>query len=127
MAWRSTPAVYEYARQQDGPLKWAEHVAWYESRASARHDFVIHYRGRRVGVVSVDSEGEVSIYLGDQSVRGNGVATAALSWLCDRVQDRTPLHAEVHMDNEASRRLFEGCGFEYDGTDGEWRQYVYEP
>ena len=127
LAWRSNPKIYHHFRRQDSPLEWKDHLSWYESRAADRHDFVIHYEGRRVGVVSVGTDEEISIYLGDLSAHGQGVATAALRWLCERFEHRSPLIAEVHVENIPSKRLFEGCGFRPDGRDGEWVKYSYEP
>lgn len=127
LAWRSNPEVYQYFRRQSGPLDWDEHVAWYDSRDSKRYDFVVHFDGRRVGSVNITAEDEVGIYVGDFSARGRGVATNVLRWACDRFEDRAPLKAEVHVDNDASKRLFEGCGFQKSSTDGEWLQYVYTP
>ena len=127
LAWRSNPKIYRHFRVQDGPLDWEEHVAWYESRADSRYDFVIQYEERPVGVVSIGLDNEVGIYLGDYSAHGHGVATAALEWICERFRTRSPLTAEIHENNEQSIRLFKRCGFAKSGTDGEWIQYVYEP
>lgn len=127
LAWRSNPEVYRYFRDQDGPLAWEDHVEWFESRDERRRDFVVRYDGRRVGVVSLDADDAVSVYLGDVSARGRGVATNAVRWLCDRFADRAPLRADVHLDNNASERLFERCGFEREGRTDGWVRYVYEP
>ena len=127
LAWRSNPKIYNHFRQQDSPLDWDAHLSWYESRQQDRHDFTINYEARRVGVVSITANEEVSIYLGDFSARGNGVATAALRWLCERFKQRTPLIAEIHQDNIASKQLFEGCEFQQCGRDGEWKKYSYDP
>lgn len=126
-AWRSNPDMYRYFREQDGPLEWDDHVEWFESRAPRRHDFVIRFDGRRVGVVSLDVDDEVGIYLGDYSARGEGIATAAMGWLCDRFADRAPLYAGIRADNEASQHMVERCGFEAGRRDGEWQRFVYEP
>lgn len=108
-------------------MEWEEHVSWFESRDEDRYDFVISFDGRRVGVVNVDTADEVGIYLGDFSAHGQGVATATLEWLCHRFADRAPLFAEVHDENESSKRLFERCGFHQYECDGAWIQYVYDP
>lgn len=126
LAWRSNPKIYRHFRKQDSPLDWESHLSWYESRAAERHDFIIHYEGRRVGVVSLTESEEISIYLADFSARGNGVATAALKWICDRFEYRLPLVAEIHKGNAASKRLFENCGFQQCGRDEEWEKYYYE-
>jgi RimJ/RimL family protein N-acetyltransferase len=127
LAWRSNPDIYRHFRRQSGPLDWDEHVRWFESRPPERHDFLVPYSGRRVGVVSVDKMDEVGIYLGDHSARGQGVATAALNWLCARFNERAPLFAEIHENNEASNRLFERCGFRRTGRENGWLQYAYDP
>ena len=126
LAWRSNPKIYRHFRVQDEPLSWGEHVEWYESRSDNRYDFLIWYEKRRVGVVSIDADDEVGIYLGDFSAHGHGIATAALEWICDRFADRTPLTAEIHENNEPSKHLFKRCGFEKSGADGDWVQYIYE-
>jgi len=127
LAWRSNPEIYRYFRQQDGPLDWEEHVNWFESRSPERYDFVIHYDGRRVGVVSLDASNRVGIYIGDFSAHNQGVATNTLDWLCDRFKDRTPLIAEIHKSNASSKQLFIRCGFQQQGCEGQWLRYVYDP
>ena len=127
LAWRSNPEIYRHFRRQDGPLDWESHLSWYESRDADRHDFIIQYEGRRVGVVSITATEDISIYLGDFSAHGEGVATAALDWICLRFESRSPLIAEIHEDNTPSKRLFNGCGFQQRGRDGEWISYSYDP
>jgi len=125
-AWRSNPHVYCYFQEQDGPLQWEEHIEWYETRDPDRHDFIIHYAGRKVGIINIDPEKSVGVYIGEVSARGQGVATAALNWLCNRFAEQVPLFAEVHQENDASKRLFEQCGFRKNERDGKWIQYKYE-
>jgi RimJ/RimL family protein N-acetyltransferase len=124
-AWRCNPEIYRHFRGQDEPLSWDDHVAWFESRHPERFDFVVSFEGRRVGVVSLNTDNEVSVYLGDVSARGRGVASAAVEWLCERFADRAPIGAEVHRDNDPSKRLFERCEFKRAATDGEWLRYAY--
>jgi RimJ/RimL family protein N-acetyltransferase len=126
LAWRSNPDIYRHFRRQDSPLDWENHLSWYESRDADHHDFIIHYEDRRVGVVSITTSDEISIYLGDFSAHDQGVATAALNWLCERFEYRSPLTAEIHEENDPSKRLFEGCGFQPLRRDGEWIQYSYD-
>lgn len=126
LAWRSNPEIYRHFRQQEGPLNWDEHIAWFESRADDRYDFVIHYDGRRVGVVNINQQDEVGIYIGEFSARGTGTATKALKWLCDRFAERVPLFAEIHKNNDVSKRLFHRCGFQQKNSDGEWLIYIYD-
>ena len=126
LAWRSNPEIYRHFRVQDEPLDWEEHVGWYESRSDNRYDFLIRYGKRRVGVVSIDADDEVGIYIGDFSAHGHGIATAALEWICDRFADRTPLTAEIHENNEPSKNLFKRCGFEKSAEEDDWIQYIYD-
>jgi RimJ/RimL family protein N-acetyltransferase len=127
LAWRSHPEIYAHFRQQNDPLDWDEHRSWFESRDPDRYDFVISFDGRRVGVVNIDVTDEVGIFLGDFSAQGHGVATATLQWVCKRFSSRTPLFAEIHETNDASKQLFERCGFQQQHNDGKWLQYSYDP
>lgn len=126
LAWRSNPKIYQHFRLQDGPLDWNEHVTWYGSRSDKRYDFLIRYENRRVGVVSIDPDDEIGIYIGDFSAHGHGVAATTLEWICDRFEDRAPLTAEIHENNEPSKKLFKRCGFEKIAADDGWIQYIYE-
>lgn len=126
-AWRSNPEIYRHFRAQAGPLEWDDHIEWFESRPSARHDFLIHVGNRRVGGLSISADDEVGIYLGDVTVHGAGIATRSLTWLCERFATRAPLTAEVHEDNDASRRLFTRVGFEHADSEEGWDQYRFEP
>ncbi|MEY7849454.1 GNAT family N-acetyltransferase [Natrarchaeobius sp. A-rgal3] len=125
LAWRSNPKIYRHFRHQMEPLDWDEHVEWFESRSQRRHDFIVRFDERRVGVVSLSADEEVSVYLGDFSAHGYGVATATLEWLCDRFVKRTPFIAEIHEENNPSIRLFERCGFERTHRNGDWLYYEY--
>lgn len=125
LAWRSHPSVYRHFKSQDGPLAWENHVEWFENREPERFDYVIRFDGRRVGVVSIDSNDYASIYIGDISARNEGVAATALQWLVKRVADERDVRAEIHEDNDPSLSLFRKCGFERVGRDGEWLQFKY--
>lgn len=125
LAWRSNPRIYRHFREQDGPLSWEEHLDWFASRPSGRRDYVIEYAGRRVGSISLTEDGEVGIYVGELELWGSGVATVALERAIERVDDER-LMADIHHENDASRRLFERCGFELAETEGDWERYTYE-
>jgi RimJ/RimL family protein N-acetyltransferase len=126
LAWRSNPQIYQYFRNQNEPIDWEDHVSWFESRVSDRYDFMINYQRRRVGVINIDQNNMVGIYLGDFSAHGQGIATEALSWLCNRFEDRSPLFAEIHKDNTASKNLFYRCGFRQVDQNEKWIEYVYD-
>lgn len=125
LAWRSHPEIYGYFRNQTGPLNWAEHCSWFESRDPTQQDFLIHYGGRRVGVVGVNTSDEITIYIGDFSARRKGIAKAAINWLKERFEDRTPLLAEVSEENKSSKRLFQVCGFHEKTRSDGWITFVY--
>lgn len=127
LAWRSNPEIYRHFRQQEEPLDWEDHVTWFESRPDDRYDFVIRYEGRRVGIVTIDQDDMVGIYIGDFSARGKGIATQAINWICDQFKDRAPLFAEINEENDSSKRLFRRCGFQETDEDGEWLIYAFEP
>jgi RimJ/RimL family protein N-acetyltransferase len=124
MAWRSNPRIYEHFRQQDEPFEWSGHIQWFSTRSPKRRDFIIEHQGRRVGVVAIATDGDVGIYIGEETLWGQGIATEALTLACKRIDDRD-LTAQIHTENESSQRLFEKCGFEYTGDDGKWKTYEF--
>lgn len=126
LAWRSHPKIYRHFRNQTEPLTWSEHLSWFESRDSTQKDFLIHYGGRRVGVVGLNTSSEITIYIGDFSAQGEGVATAAINWLKNRFNNRTPLFAEVHAENESSQNLFRTCGFHESDRVNRWIIFSYD-
>jgi RimJ/RimL family protein N-acetyltransferase len=62
-----------------------------------------------------DGVAEVTYWLG-RAFWGRGHATRALAAFLEEVRTR-PLHARVAIDNVASRRVLEKCGFEACGRD----------
>ena len=122
--WRNDPDIYRWFREQDGELNWHDHVDWFQSRPDDREDLIIEYLGGPVGVVSIASDGDVGIYIGEQRLWGKGLASEALEKaLNGRVGEFT---AEIHVENEASQNLFESEGFEKTGQDGGWIKYKLE-
>lgn len=125
LAWRSHPEIYRHFRNQNEPLTWSDHLSWFESRTSNQRDFLIYHGGRRVGLAGLNANDEITIYIGDFSAQGEGVATAMIDWLKDRFKTRTPLVAEVSEENEPSKHLFRSCGFRVaTRTDG-WITFEY--
>jgi RimJ/RimL family protein N-acetyltransferase len=125
LAWRSNPRIYRNFRDQDEPLKWEEHIQWFCTRSPKRRDYIIEYQGRRIGVVAIARSGDVGIYIGEETLWGEGLATDALKLACERISDRS-LHAQIHTENEASQHLFEKCGFEHERDEGEYMIYAYQ-
>lgn len=126
LAWRNNPEIYENFVEQDGPIEWDDHVAWYKQRPADREDYIIRYKDRRVGVVSLDENDFVSIYIGEQPLWGQGIASRILEWLTQRHSPSRPLYAEIHAENTRSKRLFEQCGFAQSDRKNEWVIYQYD-
>lgn len=121
--WRSDEDIYQWFREQDEPLDWHAHINWWQNRPDARDDLIIEHGARPVGVVSIATDGDVGIYIGEKDMWGQGIAKEVLQQALDnRTREYT---AEIHIENEASQRLFESVGFEQTETDGEWLQYEY--
>jgi RimJ/RimL family protein N-acetyltransferase len=126
LAWRSNPRVFGHFRGQEAPLDWEEHLAWFGSRPPDRHDYVIEYNGRRVGSIFLTPDSFVGVYVGELSLWGEGIGGAAVEWLCT-TYDRDAFLAEVHEENEGSRRLFEDQGFSVHDREGDWLIYRRVP
>ncbi len=84
--------------------------------------------GRTVGAIDItdyeprDRRGFVGIAI-LETERAKGFATAALSLLCGYASQVLGMHqlaAQIAYDNEASRRLFERCGFKTCGSMRRW-------
>lgn len=84
--------------------------------------------GRAVGAVDIadfeprDRRGFVGIAIAEDC-RRRGLGTAALRLMCDFAAVSLGMHqlaAQVAADNEASRRLFEACGFKACGCMRSW-------
>jgi RimJ/RimL family protein N-acetyltransferase len=126
LAWRSNPEVYKHFRSQDEPLSWQEHVKWFSSRPDHREDFIIEYKGRRVGSVFIDENNYIGLYIGEIEAQGQGIGETALEWVVDEFGKERVLKAEIHEENDPSRNLFEKKGFNQEEIDGNWVQYGYE-
>jgi RimJ/RimL family protein N-acetyltransferase len=121
-AWRTNPLIYEHLLQQDEPVEWSEHLAWFHSRPDRRYDFLIEYDGRSVGATSVNDDDFVTIYIADPNLRGQGIGKAAIELLCSTFEDRQ-LQTMIHEDNEAAQQLFVSCGFQLVETSGNRLRY----
>lgn len=122
LAWRSDPEIYNHFREQESPLNWENHVNWFVNRSSDRYDFIIRYGGRRVGVVNLDKENYVGVYIGEKSLWGEGIGTTAVNELCKKF-DKESFYAEINSENRGSQKLFEKCGFEKVNESDGWLKY----
>jgi RimJ/RimL family protein N-acetyltransferase len=122
MAWRSNPLVYEGFYTQTEPLKWEEHLKWWESRNRDWRTLIIvlvsAYKERRVGVVTIGQldhwSPEIGYYLGEVSLWGKGFGKEAvklgLNWLRERGYKWC--HTTVLVSNKRSAGLLWKLGFQ---------------
>lgn len=125
LAWRSNPEVYRHFRAQSAPLEWSEHLEWFYSRHEDREDYIIEYKGRRVGSASIDGEGYVGVYIGETAVQGKGIGKCAVKWVIEKFAKERYLKAEIKARNRSSRSVFEGLGFEEIERGDSWIKYCY--
>jgi UDP-2,4-diacetamido-2,4,6-trideoxy-beta-L-altropyranose hydrolase len=111
--WRNDPVTRAQSRNTD-PISWTSHVRWVTAALGdqARKILIAKRGGTPVGNVGfhqVNGDMEVSIVVAPAN-RGIGVGRAMLSAACSEM--RGDLFAAVRIENDASRRLFENCGFQ---------------
>ena len=118
MAWRSNRLVYEGFYQQTEPLKWEEHIAWWESRNKDWREFIIVFNERDVGIVTIGQldhwSPEIGYFIGEVTLWGQGIGKEsvklALKWLKDKGYEYC--HTTVLKDNQRSLNLLKGLGFQ---------------
>lgn len=126
--WRNDPATRAASRSR-AAVAWPDHAAWFERMLSSEdgHLFLAECGGRAIGMVRFDRltgaepAYEVSINLSPDA-RGGGTGRAVLAAGCRYwLQENGPvrLEAAVHLDNAASRRIFEALGFAFSRTGGD--------
>jgi RimJ/RimL family protein N-acetyltransferase len=126
LAWRSNTDIYNHFKNQDTALTWQDHVSWFASRDDSRHDYIIEYKGRRVGSVYIDENQYVGIYIGETSLHGKGVGSQAIEWITKKFDEHEPLWAEIKTENKASQKAFKKCGFEQVTEKNGWAEYKFE-
>jgi RimJ/RimL family protein N-acetyltransferase len=93
--------------------------------------FGIEYEGKLAGYIQlalidpVERRAAVGIAVGEKLLWGKGIAGRALRLLCDyafTVRNLDRVYAEVYTFNTRSMHLFEGVGFQREGT---LRQHEY--
>ena len=89
---------------------------------------VIENEGQTVGCIDLcnldffNHRGEISILI-NKDFRNKNYATSAIKALCTYSKEQLQMHqlyAEILMENEASIRLFEKCGFSRSGVKNDW-------
>ena len=81
--------------------------------------------GRHIGNIKLGPihwlhrRADLSLFIGERECWGQGYASEAISLVCDwafRELDLQKLNAGIYAGNLGSRRAFEKCGFELEGT-----------
>jgi hypothetical protein len=77
MAWRSDPDIYKGYYTQTEPLKWEEHINWWNSRNKDWHQFMAIYEGRRIGWVCIGQmdhwSPEIGYTIGEKTLWGRAL------------------------------------------------------
>lgn len=116
--WRNDPVTRAHSRNT-GEVTLETHLAWLDRVLADRNRrlWIAERDGRKLGTVSAarseHAEAEVSITVAP-GVRGHGIGGAMLLAAVTettRIWPECPIRAVVRAGNDASRRLFEGCGF----------------
>ena len=117
--WRNDPITRAQSRNSE-PVVWTEHASWLTSALDNpdRRIFVAEHNGTPVGTIRFDrladqDADEVSIAVAPGQ-RRTGIGGAMLKAACTETHARA-IRASVRADNQASRRLFESCGFALQG------------
>ncbi len=116
MAWRSDPDIYQGFYQQNQPLTYEEHSQWLQSRRNW-YQYIIWYKGRRIGVVSVGQldhwNPEIGFYIGEKSLWDQGIGTNAVKAIMDQLkrEGKEYCHTTVLKSNERSINLLKKLGF----------------
>lgn len=117
-AWRNDPDTRANSRNTNAVFR-SGHKAWLEATLAnpARRIWIAERGGRKLGTVSAvrgdDGAVELSITVAPAE-RGRGAAGGIIQRALEEVAalwPEAPVGATVRVENAASRRLFERCGF----------------
>lgn len=136
VTWRKNPEVYQFFRSPH-ELTYAEHMKWYNQIYSA-DDTQIHFIAEEkiakkdIGVFSVrrcqDEKDCVEVnYLLDKDAQGKGYSQEAVLGMIEFAKQKwsvVRVIAEIHEDNQASRKMIERLGFQL--VEKKERFLVYE-
>jgi RimJ/RimL family protein N-acetyltransferase len=116
-SWRNDPETRRASHNTEY-IERDHHMRWFES-CMARNDrimLIAELHGEPIGTVRFDKRAdsylEVSINIAPQA-RAKKLGAACLREACNFVLAKEPagFHAEIRLDNAASIRIFEQCGF----------------
>jgi RimJ/RimL family protein N-acetyltransferase len=135
MAWRSHPDIYQHFYVQDGPLRWEEHLRFWNSRKD-RLDWIIHVQGdsrkRKVGSVNVtglsSETPEIGVYIGEVTLLRKGIGKQSVRMVIQWLQslNHSKVMAHISKQNILSQKLFTSLGFVQCGEIHDGTVWVYE-
>ena len=129
---RNQPDVFRYSRQ-NRPVSAKEHAEWFAaaiSSQSGKNIFIVLNEGKPAGQIRFDLNGrdaEISISI-KKEIRGKGAARQALAEIIKIIREEKKadtITAQIHKDNAASKKLFEGSGFLPRKTQEPWQEFHF--
>ena len=129
LSWLNDPAVNRYLETRFLPQSQeALQAYWQDHRddpCSPWFAICLVSDGRHIGNIKLGPiqwlhrRADISLFIGERSCWGQGYASEAIALLRDwafRELDLQKLNAGIYAGNIGSRRAFEKCGFELEGT-----------
>jgi len=133
--WVNQPDCIGAKIETSGPIEWAEHLAWFESRLSSNACgiWIAILADAPIGQVRAELGGDgqihVDIYVATPA-REAGHGAAILAALANESSVRWPgvsRVARVRNGNASSRKLFEKAGYRLTTANDDFRTYVGAP
>lgn len=130
-AWANDPITRSMAFNKE-PIPYECHCKWFSSKVESKDAalYIFYSKEIPVGQVRFDIDGneaEIDISI-DQGHRGYGLGTKMLNqaifWFSIENPGITPV-AEVLLENIASQRIFEKCGFKKISENYEFKKYEF--
>ena len=115
--WQSDPNTRKYFHNLDIP-QFAEHINWLEKKLAELKSFfyIIEHKNKAAGVLRLNYKDNVkknvylvSIYISPDHYQ-KGLGSIALNY-ANLLFNKSELHAEIHQDNIASKKLFMKSGY----------------
>jgi len=119
LEWRNDPHTRAMSRTHD-PVSFEDHTKWFQKAIAGTNRLMLmgEQDGRKIGLVRFDRDGgswETGINLNPDE-RGKGLGALLLRTAVLQFQALHPsqkLTAVIRPDNQASRKIFEACGFRW--------------
>ena len=129
LSWLNDPAVNRFLETRFLPQSLESLQAYWHSHrddpSSPWFAICLASEGRHIGNIKLGPihwlhrRADLSIFIGDCACWGQGYASEAIAMVCDWAFGELDLHklnAGIYAGNFGSRRAFEKCGFELEGT-----------